>query len=564
MTGEIRVLSDETINKVAAGEVVERPAAALKELVENSIDAGASRIDIAIEGAGKKLIRVTDNGAGMSQDGILLALERHSTSKITDAADLDRVSSFGFRGEALPSIAAVSRMEVVSRPADSDEATRVEIVSGKISRVTPCGGPAGTRIEVRSLFRNVPARLKFLRTNTTESSHCIAAVTQLALANPAVAFSMESGRRRILQLTAADSAGERLKDIAGAEIFGSLLPFRHAGGDLVMEGFIARPGRGRSGTEYQSLFVNGRPVRDHIVARTIRETWRDYAVGGDPATYFLWIAIPPEEVDVNVHPTKREVRFRSVSPLASTLKTVLHQALQQRRPRVRPGAAAPPPAAGERAPAYDPTVAKPLQLPMDSAALHSPAPARAPSMLQLFATYLVLTDDEGLLLVDQHAAHERILYEKILGDFQRQQTQQLLHPAVVDLTASQAEVLEELLEVLARYGIAVEVFGPRSFRVTALPAGLSGNEAEAFILKLIDGLRKDGLPSDLPDWLRERAALAACHSSVRASQKMAPLQVQSLLRDLFACENPAVCPHGRPTYIRIDRSEVEKRFRRIP
>jgi DNA mismatch repair protein MutL len=559
---EIRILSDDTINKVAAGEVVERPAAALKELVENSIDAGASRIDIKIEKAGKKLIRVVDDGRGMSHDDILLALERHSTSKISDAADLERVGSFGFRGEALPSMAAVSRMQIVSRPRGSDEGTRVEIVSGKIASVTPCGAPTGTGVDVRSLFRSVPARLKFLRTDTTETSHCVAAVSQLALANPRVAFTMDVGGRNVLRLDAAENPGRRLKDYLGEEVFDAFVPVSASEGDTSFEGYLSRPGRGRSGTEYQSLFVNRRPVRDHIIQRAVRETWRRYSLGGDPAAFFLWLTIPPGEVDVNVHPTKREIRFRRPSPVTALLTAAMEDALRGERPAAT--FAVRPPVAGEQPPPYTAVPPEPLQLPMEE---RGTAPEVVPPqqpMLQVLSTYLALADEEGLLLVDQHAAHERVMYERILAGFDRAASQQLLQPAVVDVTAAEAEVLEEMAGSLSGYGIAVEAFGPRSFRITALPPDLRIGEAEAFVREIIEGLRAGRLPLDDPGWLRERAALAACHASVRASQRMSPPQVRELMNALFACENPAACPHGRPTYIRIDRAEIEKRFRRIP
>ncbi len=562
----IRILSEETVNKVAAGEVVERPAAALKELLENSLDAGALNIDVLLEGAGKKLIRVRDDGEGMTHDEALLALERHSTSKIGSAGDLDRIGTFGFRGEALPSMAAVSRMQIVTRPAGAAEGTKVVLQGGAVRKVQPCGAPPGTEIEVRDLFRNVPARLKFLRSNPTELAHCVSTAARLALANPRTGFTLAHGPRRLLALQPAGSEGERLRDHLGEEFFGQLLPFEKTAGEVRLRGYLAKPGRGRAGGDYQQLFVNGRPVRDPILARAVRDACSAYFQGGrDPLSWFVWIDLPPGDVDVNVHPTKREVRFRRPGDIGSLLAESLRGLL--REDRLAPFAsAAPGPAAGtaERPGPYRPSPPEAGQLPLAPGAGTGPAPPEAQPAggMQLFGTYLVMPGEDGLMLVDQHAAHERVMFEKVLDTLEAGASQRLLHPVLLDLTAGEAEILEELAPKVEGYGIEVERFGPRTFRLLALPLRLPPEEAAAFLREVVERVRKEAGAPEIPDFLRELAALLACHGSVRARRRLAAEETRALLRDLFLCRDPAHCPHGRPTFITIDRREIEKRFGR--
>ncbi|HEY6000398.1 MAG TPA: DNA mismatch repair endonuclease MutL, partial [bacterium] len=332
MTQRIRILPEETINRVAAGEVVERPAAALKELLENGIDAGAASVAVELERAGKGLISVTDDGAGMGHDELLLALERHATSKIASVEDLGRVATFGFRGEALPSIAAVSRLLIETRERGAHAGTRLEADGGRILRVAPCGCPEGTRVEVRGLFHTVPARLKFLRTDATELGRCLEVASRLALACHRVAFSVRHGGRDLLRLAPAPDPGTRLRGHLGVEFFAGLLPVRAARDLAAVSGYFSRPGAGRPGAEHQQLFVNGRPVRDQLLAQGIREACRDHFLQ-EPAgaSWYLWIELPPEEVDVNVHPTKREVRFRDLPAVRGLVTEAVREALRRDR-----------------------------------------------------------------------------------------------------------------------------------------------------------------------------------------------------------------------------------------
>jgi DNA mismatch repair protein MutL len=564
----IRILSDEAVNKVAAGEVVERPAAALKELLENSIDAGARHLEVALEGAGRTLIRVRDDGEGMSHDEVLLALERHSTSKIGGVEDLDRIATFGFRGEALPSLAAVSKMRITTRTVDESEGTRVLIDGGRVLKVTPWGAPRGTEIEVRSLFRNVPARLKFLKSTATELSHCVGVAARLALAHPGIDISLTHGKRSLLRLPAAAGEGERLRDYLGEDFHKNLLPFQAVGGEVTLRGFIARPGTGRPGADYQQFFVNRRPVRDYLLQRAIRESCRNYFLKErEPPSFFIWIDLPPGDVDVNVHPTKREVRFRNLGPLRSLVEETLRETLKKDRLAWFRGTSADPGprVSMEESPAFRPSSDPEEQLTLvpkspEGAGEGGAAAVTAPG--QLFSSYLVSIRPEGLLIVDQHAAHERIHYERILANLQKGETQRLLHPTVLDLSSAEAEVLEELIPEAAAFGIEVESFGPRSYRITALPPDLPEDNAGAFLRDLIERARSGEATPGVADFRHRLAAVMACHASVRAKEPLAAEEARALLKDLYQAKDPAHCPHGRPTFIRLEREEIEKRFKR--
>ena len=492
----IQILPEETVNKVAAGEVVERPAAALKELLENSLDAGASQIDVSLEQAGRNLILVRDDGGGMTHDEVLLALERHSTSKIRRVEDLEKISTFGFRGEALPSLAAVSRMRITTRQRESEGGTVVQINAGKVVRVAPCGAPPGTEIELRSLFRNTPARLKFLKTRATELSHCVSAATRLALANPATGLRLVHGGRTLLRLPPASGVPERLRAHLGPEFFGALLPFAAEESYLSVHGFVAPPGSGRPGPDNQQVFVNRRPVRDPFLTRVVREAGGDYfRRDKGPISYFIWIEVPPDQVDVNVHPTKREVRFRDLRPVRSLLRASLQSAL--RKDRLQAFSHAAPPvhstSAAESPPSFETggPAADQLALP----APPSPDPeanllSGTSSSGQLFSTYLVCLRPDGLVLVDQHAAHERVVYERTLKSLQREKMQKLLHPFHLDLDPAEAELLEGLLPELEEFGIEIGRLSHRSFRVTGIPFELSEVEAAAYIRDIVGRVRR--------------------------------------------------------------------------
>lgn len=575
----IRILSEETINRVAAGEVVERPAAALKELLENSIDAGARQIAVELERAGTGLIRVGDDGGGMSRDDLLLAIERHATSKIAAVEDLAHVASFGFRGEALPSIAAVSRLRIETRERGAPEGTRLEADGGRSVRVAPCGCPEGTLVEVRDLFHAVPARLKFLRTEATELAHCLQVASRLALACPGIGLTVRHGGRDLLRLVPARDTGARLREQLGAEFFSGFIPVRGAGAACSVAGFVSRPGAGRPGPDYQQLFVNDRPVRDPLLAQGLREACRDHFLqerGG--VSYFLWIGLPAERVDVNVHPTKREVRFRDPGAVRAIVGAALREALRvdsaARVPAVgartgddTPGTAPSPaeaPAARAAEPdagAYTVAAARQPQLPLGPGRPDGAAPI-APDSLQLFGTYIVCSSPAGLVLVDQHAAHERILYERLLARPPGGATQHLLEPVHFETPPGEEATLETLRTTLDELGVSIEPIGPRAWRVLSLPIDLDAGAAVAFVRELLAQSHADGTPSRVEDHRHRAAALLACHTAIRANRRLGAAGVAALLADLARTGNPGACPHGRPTSITIDRDEIERRFKR--
>jgi DNA mismatch repair protein MutL len=581
LSGRIRVLTEETINRVAAGEVVERPAAALKELLENSLDAGARQLVVELAHAGTGLIRVSDDGSGMSRDDLLLALERHATSKIAAVEDLAAVATFGFRGEALPSIAAVSRLRIESRARGAAEGTRLEADGGRILRVAPCGCPEGTMIEVRDLFHSVPARLKFLRSEATELGQCQQVAARLALACPAVGCTVRHGERELLRLAPARDAGGRLKEYFGREFFSGLVPVRAAEQACAVSGYVSRPGAGRPGAEYQQLFVNGRPVRDPFLAQGLREACREHFLQERAGlSYFLWISVPAARVDVNVHPTKREVRFRDPGAVRTTVGNAVRAALRgdsaarvpapERRPAAA-GAAAPAGDAGAAparaaepaaAGAYALPLAQQEPLPLGPDPLAGPTPAAAPGILQLFGTYLVCTSPAGLVLVDQHAAHERILYERLLARPAGGASQRLLEPLVFDAAPGEQQRLEALCPSLDALGVAIEPIGPRAWRVLALPPELEPAAAVGFVRELVALALGGEAPAPVEEHRQRAAALLACHTAVRANQRLGAPGIAALLADLARTDNPGACPHGRPTSITIDREEIERRFKR--
>lgn len=581
-SSRIRVLSEETVNRVAAGEVVERPAAALKELLENSIDAGATQVVVELARAGSSLIRVGDDGRGMGQDDLVLALERHATSKIVSVQDLSRVATFGFRGEALPSIAAVSRLRIETRERGSPSGWLLEADGGRIQRVVPCGCPEGTLIEVRDLFHSVPARLKFLRSGPTELAHCLQVAVRLALACPALGMRLSHGGRELLHLTRSADAGGRLREHLGREFFAGMVPVRGGGPGCAVAGFVSRPGAGRPGADYQHLFVNGRPVRDPLLAQGLREALRDHFLQEkNGAAYFLWLTLPTDSVDVNVHPTKREVRFRDPREVLGVVAAALREALRgdqelglppplavsARRDAdtpLPPARLEPPLAAAEPRDAggYTPTDA--LQTALDLAtAPAAPALAQADhDHSQVLGTYIICPTTAGLVLVDQHAAHERILYERLLSRPRPAASQRLLEPILFPTAPGEESVLETLRPEFADLGVEVEAIGPRSWRVLALPVELPPADAVGFIRE-IAALALEGSSPGLVEQFRHRAAaLLACHSAIRANQRLAPAEIAQLLGDLSRTANPGACPHGRPTSIAIDRAEIERRFRR--
>ncbi|MBE87466.1 MAG: DNA mismatch repair protein MutL [Verrucomicrobiales bacterium] len=639
--GLIHLLSEKVSNQIAAGEVVERPASVVKELVENSLDAGATRISIEIQAGGRSMIRVTDNGKGMSRDDALLCLERHATSKINIAEDLDSINTMGFRGEAIPSIASVSRMSVTTMGKDSDspEGTRIEIHGGKIRQVESAGHAVGTTVEVRSLFFNLPARRKFLRSPENERTHIQHFLTLLALANPQIGFVYIQDNRRIWELAPCcidESLASRLKAVR--ERMGvlhgegvSLLDVQSKGEysvaralsenaeqDLEWDGktsvsiwgLIGAPGVSRSNRSNQHLFVNRRPVENKALNRALMEGYHTSLMKGQFPVCCLFLEIDPAEVDVNIHPAKREVKFHHERDVRKLLSTAIKETLLSfHRPQnysqsidrsqdvvfesnisdVSDGDLTIPDqsnlnstdekagilfkesietkerfgvgASGET-PEIESTNA------LSSEALE-PVPLLSVSLKLVGVVgklYVVLESEKGLVLMDQHAAHERVLYEQMLRRMEQDgeaPSQKLLLPETVDLPPKDAKFLQDTLQTLNRLGVGISEFGDRTFLLDALPPFLKDTDARKFVLELIDKLRSAGEEVNVLRLGEDVIAKTVCRHAVKANDLLREEELQGLLDDLRSCKMPYTCPHGRPTIIEMTYSELEKKFGRI-
>ncbi len=609
MSNRIRILAENLCNKIAAGEVVERPASVVKELLENALDAGSGEILVEVEQGGKGLIRVSDDGEGMGRDDVLLCVERHATSKIASDDDLFRLSTFGFRGEALPSIAAVSRLTIRSRAADAEAGWEVYLEGGTVRRSGAAGLPRGTVIEVRNLFFNTPARRKFLRRDETELGHVGDVVTKLALANPEVRFRLQHNGRTLLDVYRQHSLEERVAALLGRPLLKDLLPLRQDGeGPLAMHGLVAQPGQNRSTANAIFTYINGRYIRDRVVQHAVLEGYRNLLMKGRYPVAVLFLDLDPELVDVNVHPTKHEVRFRDQRQVHDFIVAALRETL---RPAgwigTAPATAAAPLPPGDlprtqQAPlippqqVYQTRIAEALQAysgsspaamsfpdrdavpaarpPQAMAEKAPPAAAGQPaargffSSLQLLGqyrrSYLLCQDGDDLLLIDQHAAHERIGFERLKTQFLGNgiERQLLLFPTVLELDYREAAWLGEHLEDFSRLGFEIEPFGGNAYVVKALPQ-LLGEVAVADLVRDVAGeLAAQGSSSLLEDALDAILIRMACHGMVRANQALAPAQMQALLRDLDGVDFRGHCPHGRPVMKRLTLGDVERMFKR--
>ncbi|MHB1793355.1 MAG: DNA mismatch repair endonuclease MutL [Acidobacteriaceae bacterium] len=669
--GYIRVLSDQVANQIAAGEVVERPASVVKELLENSLDAGAQRIRIDVEAGGRKLIRIADDGCGMVRDDALLAFERHATSKIHSSDDLLALATLGFRGEALPSIASVARVRLTTRSAEEAVGTEMEIAGGKILRVGDCGIPAGTTLEIRDLFFNTPARKKFLKAEQTELSHIAALATHYALANPTKHFELHSASHALLEAPAVQQVSERIFQIFGRDVLDQLLPvaaetnFEHAGipepppwkrgedwqpqapGLLRLHGFVSRPQLQKLNRNSMYVFVNQRLIRDRMILHALTEAYRNVIPPTSFPVVLLFLEMPPQEVDVNVHPAKTEVRFRQqgfvhdfvrnavrnsiirTRPAASFLAALSDHAamtpalvpdlsplpgapepadgstrgpgstethVSEARPgapgsidagTVSPGAAAfqdsdPVPSLDEaerfelRPPPISPT-AQGLPFLPGSAAIPTPQEgedATPPTLNglaslrplgQLEESFILAVNEEGLWIIDQHVAHERVLFEKIVRDrdVEQVQRQRLLMPVLIDLKPEQMPLFAVIAAELERNGFEAEPFGPRTLAVKATPVGLVGRELERTLVEVLEQTEREQQAQNL-DTLRLRiAASIACHAAIKVHTPLEMGKMEWLLAELAKTEHPTSCPHGRPIVLRYSLKEIQRAFQRI-
>jgi DNA mismatch repair protein MutL len=588
----IRRLPEALVNRIAAGEVVERPAAAVKELVENAIDAGAERIDIALRDGGLSLILVSDDGGGMTPDELALAIERHATSKLPED-DLVHIRTLGFRGEALPAIGAVSRLSIVSRRRGAADAWSIAVEGGRASAVAPAAGTEGTRIEVRDLFYATPARLKFMKTARTELDHAVDTVQRLAMAHPAIAFTLAEGERTRVKLPAAGGGGEaarldRLGAVLGRDFAENALSIAAEREGHRLSGHAGLPTLNRATAAGQYLFVNGRPVRDKLLLGAVRGAYQDLLARDRHPVLALFLDLPPEAVDVNVHPAKAEVRFREAGLVRGLIVGALKHALAEAGHRASttvaattlgafrpayalPGVQAQAPARGlgERAQAfYAPlpgteTPAAPPPAAPDSEAAPDAFPLGA-ARAQLHGTYIVAETPDGLVIVDQHAAHERLVYERMkaaleAGGIARQA---LLLPEVVELEEAAAQRLLARAPELAELGLVLEPFGAGAVVVREVPGLLGQVDAAGLVRDLADELTEIGDALALKERLEEVSGTLACHGSVRAGRRLNPEEMNALLRQMEATPHSGQCNHGRPTYVELKLADIERLFGR--
>jgi len=603
----IRLLPDTVASQVAAGEVVERPASVVKELIENSIDAGARKIDIVIRRGGISLVRVIDDGWGMDRDDALLSLERHATSKIRSAADLQAVATLGFRGEALPSIASVSRFRLTTREAGAVAGTEIIVNGGKVDIVRDGGEAPGTQVEVRSLFYNLPARRKFLRSENTESRNIEHQIHLQAIGHSQIGFSLLRDDRMSFQLPAAATLGDRIRDLYGIELLERLVEVNGAPSrNIRIGGFIGQAGLSRQTRAQQLVFVNGRAIESGLLTAAIREGYHTALMKGQFPVTFLFLEIDPASVDVNVHPAKREVRFRDPTAVREAIVHSIQQTLERgrvewqekfRAPTIAttavPEKAAPdlklraqaaaPEESHRELPHLGSTVAGIGLSAVALAKADDPGRAIKPdeSLAQaavrrdgnqqqfqivgvLSKLYVLMENADGLVLVDQHAAHERILFEELRRRMEEQgvPTQKLLLPQTFDVPPRDADWIERNVSILQKMGIGIESFGPGTFKIDSLPGFLSVSDPAQFMRKVVDDLKSAGNSTSPMRLGEEMIAKTVCRHAVKANDPLRYPEIEKLIRDLLDCDLPYCCPHGRPTMIQISLAELEKKFGR--
>jgi DNA mismatch repair protein MutL len=604
----IALLSEQVASQVAAGEVVERPASVVKELVENSIDAGATRIEVLIRRGGISTIRVIDNGSGMDRDDALLCLERHATSKIRTGHDLAAIHTLGFRGEALPSIASVSRFRLTTREPHALAGTEVIVNGGKIESVRDSGEAPGTQIEARSLFYNLPARRKFLRTENTEASHVEHQLHLQAIGHPQVGFVFVNDERVVYQLPPAAHLRDRIRDLCGAALTAELLEVpEFDGGGVTIRGFIGKAGVSRSSRAQQLVFLNGRAIENSTLNFALREGYHTALMKGQHPVTFLFIEMDPAAVDVNVHPAKREVRFRDPAHIREALVEATRRALESDRaswsqtfraapapaPAITPEETLPlipareqvalrrdwaelPRVEGERStsnvrrptsnepPEFTPI--EPATAPYDDpkSKIQNPKSADFRILGVLGKLYVLMENADGLVLVDQHAAHERILFEEMRRRMESQgvPSQRLLIPLTLEVTPRDADWITRHLEVLHRAGIGLEPFGAGTFKIDSLPTFLRGSEPSQLLREIIDDLRETSSQTSKLRLGEDMIAKTVCRHAVKANDFLREPELVRLIQDLLACDLPYCCPHGRPTMIQMSYSELEKKFGR--
>jgi DNA mismatch repair protein MutL len=567
----IRLLSPQTINRIAAGEVIERPAAAVKELVENALDAGATRIEIILAGGGIARIEVIDDGCGIPQAELALAIERHATSKLRDDS-LVRIATLGFRGEALPSIGAAAKLTLISRPAGQDSAYKITVAGGAVSAVSPAAAPLGTRAIVEELFYATPARRKFLRTPHAEADAAERAVWRLALSAPQVAFRLVSDERVMFDI-AGQNEPARIAALFGRETADAMLPLNAEREGVILTGLAGPASLSRATTVLQSFVVNNRPVADPLLRMALRLAYRDVIPAGRHPVAALRLEIPPEALDVNVHPAKTELRFADANSIRSLVIGAISRLLERPislagAPPARPIAPrlALQPAPNQAARGFAEAELQLLTAPAARSFLPEPSPhTLGAPVAQILDTYiLAVAADGALVIIDQHAAHERLTEERLRAEFLagRVVSQPLLLPVVVDLPQADASRLLAHTETLHRLGLDIEAFGPGAILVRAVPAALKNPDAAELLRDLADEFTESSTPVALEARLDSALARLACHRSIRAGRRLTPDEMSALMRDMEATPRAATCSHGRPTFLKLTRAELETLFGR--
>ncbi len=626
--GKIQLLSDTLASQVAAGEVVERPASVVKELIENSIDAGARNIEIRVRRGGLSSIQIADDGCGMDKTDALMSLERHATSKIRESADLASILTMGFRGEALPSIASVSKFRLTTRETNALEGTEILVNGGKLISVKEAGEAPGTQMEIRSLFYNLPARRKFLRTENTEFSHIEHQVRIHAIAHPGIRFSLVHNERTVFHLPAADSLFERVRGLVGNELAQRLIEIPQSERDgMRLSGFIGEPGLSRSNRSLQMIFLNRRPIEGAMLQYALREGYHTALMKGQHAVTFLFLEMDPSRVDVNVHPAKREVRFHDGNALRALIVDVVAQALEKRlsplanaAPREsetpvmaptpegdtslapfdapqedfrqevllpeaeqrqlrrdwspmleqRPSTGVPPApapqeaseAAEEKAKVDEPAAAVGEDGPPAS---QVPRPSDFRILGVLGKLYVLMENEGGLVLMDQHAAHERILFEQMRKRMETEgvPTQQLLMPVTLEMTPKEFDLVRRHLDTLRKLGIGAETFGANTLKIDCLPTFVSERDGNRFINDVLEEIQHDTGRMSSVRLGEDMVATTVCRHAVKANDDLHPEELEKLLEDLLACDLPFCCPHGRPTLVQVSYKELERKFGRV-
>lgn len=627
---KVRILPEILSNQIAAGEVVERPFSVVKELVENSLDAGSTQIHIEVENGGKNMIRISDNGSGMTYDDALLSIERYATSKLYENKDLFSISTLGFRGEALPNIASVSRFTLLTREKSADAATLIHLEGGKVKKVAEAGAPPGTMITVEQLFFNTPARRKFMKSTTTEMAHILDTLSCIALGWPKVQFKVSHNGKPVKSWPQAQGFYDRAVDIMGQEFRNSLIPVEFGDGVIELRGLVSSPDVTRGGSQKLFLYVNGRYVRDRSLIHALLEAYGSRLMKQRYPVAVLFLTLPPDMVDVNVHPTKHEVRFAEHNRVYSAVKSAVVQAVvkreMERQAPVMPKKPSVPfhveekidhkstvqrglfderpakPAVPEyrspevtftyKAPDHreepkgEPVVFKePGETPdrftvsetrVESYAAEYEARVREKEepeqkncffknlriVGQLQNTYILCESPEGLIIIDQHAAHERIVFEALRNKTSKYGSQTLLLPETVELGFKEAEALEKITAKLEELGLDIEPFGQNCFVVKAVPAMLSQGSVTRLVMDIAEKLVETGSSKILENALEECLIVMACHGAIRARQILSDVQMKQLLAQLDDCETPSFCPHGRPTWTRYSMDLLEKAFKR--